>query len=202
MNDNLDEIKNRWKQLAVDDDRLRRANEELSQRMLRNGVTSNQERLARRARINSYIGLLLPLLAPMLYFELELPPWFCILYALYGIILFGLITAYHLYISRKPLVSLPVVEAVRRALAIKLRQKWLHIVSLSMGIPLLTAFFFILDGDDEAAIWGAIIGLVVGLAIGISKMLTDFSIARRIIKSLQDSESDEADCDLPGQGKK
>ncbi|MGN0210354.1 MAG: hypothetical protein ACI391_04490, partial [Muribaculaceae bacterium] len=68
----LDLIKQQWQQLSVKVDNLEQANQRLSDQLARNNAKSYQQRLAGRVKSVSWAGLMLPVLAPMLYFSLQM----------------------------------------------------------------------------------------------------------------------------------
>lgn len=190
--DNIDELKNRWKSIEIDNEKLRKENRRLSEELQRHKVTPLQNRLARRTNLFRFIGLLLPVMAPMLYYVLLQPLWVCISYALFGLFSFALTTYLHNFITAENLSFMPVVQASERAVAIRLKMIQVRCLNLLLGIPLIVVLMSYFIGDEDETIFiSALIGLVLGIAIGVSKMMTDAALARKIIKSLKDCQIDE-----------
>lgn len=191
MTDNLEDIKSKWQSIKVDNESLRRANERLSDELRRRPVESLQDRLAGRIFRNCILAIVLPLLAPVLYFTLKMPMWLTIFYAAFGLMMCGLQTFLYEYIKREQLTLMAVVDAIERAVHFKLYQLRIRLVGMIVGMTLVTGIFvYLVDADDLVALYGAIVGLVVGLAVGCYKFYTDLAISKKIIKSLEEIEKE------------
>lgn len=184
--DNLDLLKQQWKQLAARTDKLEDANRRLSERLAKSNVTSLQEMLATRIDQWGRVGYALPLLAPALYYIINIPWWYCLLYALFGIAMALTSVWFAGYVREKRLTILPVAEAVKRAVSIKLIQTRMRMCSFVAGMALLVLGGFLLpDVERESVVLGGIIGLVVGLAISIPRCIANARMARRMVEELQ-----------------
>lgn len=191
MTDNLDDIKSKWQSIKIDNDSLRLANERLSDELRRRPVESLQDRLAGRILRNCILAIVLPLLAPVLYFTLKMPMWLTIFYGAFGLMMCGLQTFLYEYIKREQLTLMAVVDAIERAVHFKIYQLRIRLVGMIVGMTLVTGIFvYLVDADDLAALYGAIVGLVVGLAVGCYKFYTDLAISKNIIKSLEEIEKE------------
>lgn len=196
MRDNLEELKNKWQSLKVNNDRLEAANRRLSSELMNHRVTSLQDRLKKRIGRFRWVGAVLPLFAPFLYFMHGFPVWLTVAYAAFGLMMFVLNTLLYSYIDECQLASMAVIDAVRRATMIKIYQRRIRVVGLLIGIPLLIAIFImLLGGDDTYVIVGACVGAAFGGAIGLAKAVENATLARRILSSLRDdgAESDVTD---------
>lgn len=185
MNDKLEDIKSLWQSIAIDDNALEDANRTLSIRFSAKKVASLQSKLARRTRIVSWAGLLLPVLAPMLHYVAGISPGLSIAYAVFGIAMsvFGLVLASHM--QSRQLVEMPVADALMHAASIR---KWMvteRIVGIVCGVAILAWLFVeIFSFNDLPMLFGAIAGLGFGLAAGISRSLKDFRMIRHITDCL------------------
>ena len=185
--DNLDLLKQQWKQLAARTDKLEDANRRLSERLAKSKVTSLQEMLATRIDQWGRVGYVLPLLAPALYYIIHIPWWYCLLYALFGIAMALTSVWFAGYVREKRLTILPVAEAVERAVSIKLIQTRMRMCSFVAGMALLVLGGFLLPEveERESVVLGGITGLIVGLAISIPRCIANARMARRMVEELQ-----------------
>lgn len=188
MTDNLDELRRQWQKISVHDDCLDHANAQISERLAHGHVASLQQTLYKSVRRKIFIGLLLPILAPALYFTLGLPVWICIIYAAFGLLMSLLQYSFAKFINEKDLMSLPVAEAFQRAIIIKIRHKRQHFIGYILGLLLCVTLAWALPDEDKLylLIAGAI-GLIIGLAISIPIMIRDRRLLRQIISTLTQS---------------
>ncbi len=187
--DELDILKKQWQQVKIENDKLTEANDRLARRLADGQVSTIQDKLVRSHARLQYVGLLLPLLAILIYYQLQMPLWVAVLYALFGVVMSVLNILFVNYIKEEQLVTLPVADALRRAAVIKDRQTKLLMCGIVGGVVVLAVFFFfILDVDDSGAtLLGAILGLGVGLAISIPKCLRERRMARKLYDSLNEN---------------
>lgn len=186
----LDFIKQQWQQLSVKVDNLEQANQRLSDQLARTNAKSFQERLAGRVKRISWAGLLLPVLAPMLYFSLQMPVWICVVYAIYGIFMCILNRRLSTFILSKNLLEISATEALQHATAVRLYQKNLRILSAILAILLLFGMYYMLPVTEHHTfiLMGGLVGLVLGLAFAIPRCITNARLARRMAQSLSDPE--------------
>lgn len=183
--DNLEELKRQWKQLSARFDNLEETNRRLSERLSRCKVTSLQEQLAAVVGRWGWIGLALPVLSPMLYFDMNLPLWYCILYGVFGLVMMFLSLRFSRYVRSVPLTTLPVAEAIKRATLIKLRQTRMQLVGFVMAMLLIgTGGLLVPEAEREAAVIGAAVGMCIGLAISIPRCVANARLARKIVEEL------------------
>lgn len=186
QSDSLDLLKQQWKQLAARADKLEDANRRLSERLAKSKVTSLQEMLATRIDQWGRVGYALPLLAPAVYYIIHLPWWYCLLYALFGLVMAWTAMWFAGYVREKRLTVLPVAEALERAVSIKLIQTRMRMFSFVTGMVLLVVGGFLLpESEREHIVLGGITGLVVGLAISIPRCIANARMARRMVEELQ-----------------
>lgn len=168
-------------------DNLEEANRKLSDRLAKSNVTSLQESLASRIRRWAGIGLIMPLLAPMLYSTVGLPWPICVAYALYGLIMAWLSFRFAQFINSERLIDLPVSDAIMRASKIKSRQEHIRLLGLVCALLILGAFYWTLpDKDNTWVMTGFATGLVTGLAIGIPRAIANHRIAKKLVESLKE----------------
>lgn len=186
MTDNLDELKRQWQQLSQRTQNLEETNRRLSEQMARSKVTSTQERLADTIWRWSFVGLALPVLAPMLHEAAGLPWWFCAIYAVFGLVFSYAWWNFANFIRAKRLTDMPVKDAIERALTIKLKQQKIRLVALACVVILLACGGLILpDGSGEPALIGGGCGLIIGLAIAVPRIIANERMARSMIEDLK-----------------
>lgn len=191
MDDELDKLRQQWRQLAVRQSDLEEANRRLSERLRNNRTESMQQSLARRSKAYIWIGLLLPALAPLLYYELHLPVWLCICYAEFGIVMMAFNLRFTIYIRSVQLTSLPVIEAIVRANKIRMTQSRIRMAGIVLGFLLIAAIAYMLPKDDNLPVLlGGALGLIVGLAVSIPRAIANSRLARNLVKSLSDEDED------------
>lgn len=186
----LDLIKQQWQQLSVKVDNLEQANQRLSDQLARNNAKSYQQRLAGRVKSVSWAGLMLPVLAPMLYFSLQMPVWICFVYAIYGIGMCILNRRLSAFILSKNLLEISATEALQHATAVRLYQKNVRILSAILAILLLFGMYYVLPPSEHQfyILIGGGVGILLGLAFAIPRCITNARLASRMAQSISDPE--------------
>ena len=186
----LDLIKQQWQQLSVKVDKLEQANERLSDQLARTNAKSYQQRLAGRVKRTSWVGLLLPILAPLQYYSLHMPVWICAVYAIFGIFMCVLNRRLSSFILSKNLLEISATEALQHATAVRLYQKNARILGVFLAALLLFGMYYVLPLSEQrsAILWGGVVGLLIGLAFAIPRCITNARLARRMAQSLTDPE--------------
>lgn len=187
MTDNLDELKQKWQELSARVDVLEDINHKLTQRLACGKVTNLQQQLAGRIQRWGYIGFLLPLLAPGLVYMLNLPVWYALLYAAFGLIAAVNSFMFTRYIRSQSLVEMPVADAIKRAVYIKTRQQRTYIAGFLFLLVFFVIGIIVFPSNQQTLeiFIGALVGLIAGLLIGIPRMITNIRIARRMVDSLK-----------------
>lgn len=186
MTDNLDELKRKWQEISARVDKLEETNQLITQRLANSNVATMQENLGNRIRHNGNIGFMLPLLAPSLVLVLDFPIWYAVIYAVVGIILGIKSRLLSKYILKGNLTSMPVAQAIEKAVKIKYKQQQGLIAGYVIFIILVIIGFFALPSKDMSVLIGACVGMVIGLAISIPRVATNMRMARMLIESLND----------------
>lgn len=184
--DDLDSLKQQWQQLSARTRQLEETNRRLAEKLAGSKTTSLQQRLAARISRMGWGGLVLPALAPLLYYEFSMPVWVAVCYALFGLVMSSLSFWFAEFIRAENLTEMPVSDAISRATKIKELQAQLRTFGSITAIALVTSMAFMIpEGPDrQPIIVGGSIGLVIGLAIGIRRCIINARLAREIIKSV------------------
>ncbi len=184
-NDPLEQLRNHWRQLRVDTDGLDEANRVLSETLATKKVNSMQEQLAGRMRRIAWLGLAFPPMAMMMYYELSMPLWLCVMYVAVGLLMAVLNRMLGDYVAEERLMDLPVADAIRRATYIRVRQQQLRVAGMVAGAVVIGFLLAeIIDTGNDIALLGAIVGMAVGLAIGIPRCIRNARLARKLVESL------------------
>lgn len=184
--DPFDDIRHQWQDMTVKVDRLEEANRQLSEKLAESNISSSQNRLAKSALRTMFIGLLLPLLAPMLINICHSPVWVCVVYGAFGLIMALFHFILWKYISHKNLATLPTAEALTRAIKIKLSQTRIRLFGIICGLFVLCAFVATLpDINDPYVLWAVIIGAIIGICISVPRAISTHRLARNIISDLK-----------------
>ena len=185
--DGLDAIRRAWQGMRVDQDSLDSAASRAADSIARGNTAPLQSRLARRQRRTAIAGLLMIPLAYMLYAVLELNIWICVIYAVFGLVMSILNRLLADYTSEIPLAEMPVAEALRRAVMIRLRQRQIRIGGIIGGAAVLAALAVSLIGAyGSDMLLAMVVGLAAGLAVGIPRAVRMSRMARRLVESLHE----------------
>ncbi len=123
----------------------------------------------------------------MLYAVLELNIWICVIYAVFGLVMSILNRLLADYTSEMPLAEMPVAEALRRAVMIRLRQRQIRIGGIIGGAAVLAALAVSLIGAyGSDMLLAMVVGLAAGLAVGIPRAVRMSRMARRLVESLHE----------------
>ena len=193
--DELEFLKQQWSQLSKRTQGLEEANRELANRLATSRTTSIQDKLARRILVMAWVGLTLPILAPVIYYVVHMSWWVAVIYGLFGVVMSILSFTLGDYIRAVRLTDLPVKDAIERAAKIKIRQQQFRMVGIAGLVIILGLMIYQLpEGPDrEPIIVGGSVGLAVGLVIGIYRYIVNARLARQLVESeeLRAKNSDE-----------
>ena len=183
--DDLDIIKQQWQRLAARTEALEQANQQMARQLASNKISSLQDRLANRISRLGWLGFVLPILAPLLYYLLNLPWWIAIAYAVFGIIMAALSLWIAEYIRAEDLASMPVAQALKRAVNIKKYQNRSRIFGIACCAVIIAGIVLMAPAgpEREAILIGGSIGFVIGLAFGIHRCIINARLTRDLIKS-------------------
>lgn len=186
MNDVLDTIKQQWgKECRLPDD-LHRLNRLFAQRLSARRVVTHQQTLAKSVKRNFYVGIFMPLVAPLLVCILHLPVWFAAVYSIYGVAT-G-VAAYILaeHIGHTDLMGLPVAQALEKAVLLRRCMRRLRVAKLLFGAAVLFAGACLLTGHaNDSVLLGGIAGLTIGAGIAAVNIYSQERESRRLIDLLQ-----------------
>ncbi len=183
--DNLDNFKKLWQEQQARLNELEETNRELCRRLESSKTSTYQSRLVSSVRRQAFTGLLLPIIAPTICTVLNMPTWYGLLYALFGCIAAIAQFLFGNYIKAKDLVSLPVAEAVQRAIHIKKTSLCIETVIIILATALLVIGAYIIVDHSPHIIIGASIGLVGGLTVGIYRRMKLCRIIKNMIDSIK-----------------
>lgn len=187
MDDNFENIKQQWSRLAARTDALEEANRRLAQQFANTRASSLQDKLAWRISLMGWIALLLPVLAPTIYYVIELPWWVALIYGIFGVAMSVGHFALSEFIRAQRLAELPVADAIVRATRIRRWQSRLTIAGIIVGVSVIALMGFMvpLGPEREAILVGGAVGLAIGLPIGIYRTLANARLSRQLLDSVR-----------------
>ncbi len=181
----LDQIKNEWSALKIENSTLHQKNIELTHRLVTERVCTNQQRLAKNYRMG-YAGFGFPLLAYLMYMVIGTPVWLCVVYSLFGIVIGCYDVWYMRFVKQTDYTSVPTVEAINHASKVVIYQNRATIYSIIGTLALLAAMFyeiFIISGEE--VLLGGIVGAIVGGIFGTIKCIQNHRLARRMLDEIK-----------------
>ncbi len=184
---NIDDLRTQWNSLSVRVDRLEQENRRLAAELATGRATTAQQRLSSRYIKHGLMGLLLPLLAPMIVYVLEMPVWVAVLYAIFGLICMTTDFAFSQYIKRTNFAVMPVVVSLENMLNIKKRQRQIQLVFIILGLLFLGLAFFPAMADRPPLLIGGLVGLVFGLFIGLREYRQKVKLINEVLSQLRES---------------
>ena len=172
--------------LSAKTQQLEEVNRKLAAKLANTKVKSLQQRLAARTFNIAWFGIILPVIAPLLYFELEMPWWVAIFYGAFGIAMSCLAFSFGLFVKNCRLTELPVAEAINMAYRIRNRQQINLYCGILFGVILIvTMGCAVPEGPERTTIFiGGGIGLAIGLAFSVNRCIVNARLARELIDSL------------------
>lgn len=185
--DNLDTLRQQWQQQSARTAELEEANRRLADTLSRQKAESLQDRLGARFSRFGWIGLILPALAPLLFYVINLPWWVAVFYGAFGVVMSALNFWLSEFILSKRLADMPVAEAIERATRIRMRQSRTTIFGIIMAIPLIASMGMLLPNgpERESILIGGAVGLVIGAVIGIHRLVVNARITRELLDSVK-----------------
>lgn len=184
----LEQIKNEWSSLIIENESLRQKNIELTRRLATERVRNNQQKLARSYR-TGYIGFVFPLMTIILYKAFDASILLCLAYALFGIIIGCWDLWYRKFVKEIDYTAVSTAQALTHASKIVIYQNRATAISIIATALLLGALFYEMFefGDNDIA-FGGIVGAIVGGIIGAKKCLNNHILARRMLAELRSIE--------------
>lgn len=186
----------------MDFDKLRRAWQEsripidpadtrwVADEVARGNARSAQQKLLLYYRYSLIDALLVPCLAPMLVYVVNLPVWMAVLYGAFGILMGVINYLLYRYIGKSDFTVLPVMLAVERALRIKQWQTRIRALGITLAVSLLTTMAVELFDHDHYVMLGFAVGLVAGIAVGLKKYLSMRHATDDLIRQVRAFESE------------
>lgn len=189
----LDKLRETWKNTPVNTEYL----DEAARKVSVNLDSHRSDSLARKLARGYYNCLLASLavivMAFPMYFIVDLPLWMCVLYGFFGVVMGAVYLSFAKYISRSGFICLPVVEAMERAVRIRMFQRRIlicgSVLAVIVLVPLMMYFYNLPDGG--ATFWGGVAGGVIGGSIGVYKEICFFRTSRQLLNSIRAYAAEE-----------
>lgn len=182
----IEQLKSTWRQMGQRIDNLERENRRMAERLAAGKATTAQRRLAKTALRGVFCGLLLPILAPLLYYYLGFQPWIAALYGFFGIVMSVANILFYKSIVKCDYMSLPLVNAMMNAVRIRSNLRNIRILGISMGFGIIFSLIFdTIERYEMSILTGMIIGFICGLIIGLKKWREQSALSKAIIQELR-----------------
>lgn len=186
--DSLDDLKRQWQEMQVENRRLSELNATLMEKISQGKVQNLQDKLAGSYGKMRFVGLLLPFFAVLIVKDLNLPVWYGVIYALFGVLMSILFILFVNYVKQVELTSLPVTQAVSRAAKIRKMQAQLRIFAVVCATIVLAGFFGLLwyFGASIYVIAGGVVGLIIGLSIAVPRCMRQARAAQKLYEAVNE----------------
>lgn len=195
----IEQLKSTWRLMGERIDNLERENRRMAEKLAAGKASTAQHRLAKTAMRGVYCGLLLPVLAPLLYYYLGFQIWIAVLYGIFGVIMSVANILFYRSIVKSDYMSLPLVNAMISAVKIRTNLRNIRILGISLGLAI--AFSLLFDSIERyemSILAGMITGFICGLLIGLKKWREQTALCKAIIRELRMAMHEpEGDCDIP-----
>ena len=183
----FDEMRRQWQSMQLDNERLRKANERLTEELSAKRVSDRKHRLANDYRMLGWIALfLMPFLALLLPEQLDAPLWPGAPYGGVGIVMGIIDLCFARFVDKTDYISMPVCDAIVHAQRVLLWQARLRSVGICLAAIVLVPLFFHIDSMGmRSVMYGAIAGLIIGLVLGLRFYYSKRRAARKILEDLE-----------------
>lgn len=187
----LEQFKAQWQSANIKVDRLNEANRELTQKLASQRAISLKQKLAKKYKRIAIVGLFLPILSIVLYYELSMPIWLCAIYAIFGLVAAYINYDFARFILRTDYISMPIAEAVKHAIKIRVRQRNTMLLLSFMALCVLWALFSQVYKIEPELIIACYIGLAIGVIIDIIISTKSFRLSKKILSELEEADTKE-----------
>lgn len=189
MKDPLDNLKDIWKSTELNSRQLEEANRQCSRRLASAKAVTLRQRLYRQALRTGCAGIILPMLAPLLYRVLDIPLWYAIAYAIFGLLAGCISFVIAGQIKSCDLASMPVAEVMEKMVANQRLQIVKTLVAAIFGSVLAAILACLVwDSSEPLALASFFAGLALGLSVAIPSTIRRFRSISSIIADLRQKE--------------
>lgn len=174
--------------MQLDNERLRKANERLTEELATKRVSDRKHRLANDYRVIGCAAILLmPFLALTLREELDASVWLSVLYGTIGVVMGVMNLCFARFVDKTDYISMPVCDAIAHAQRVLLWQARLRIVGICLATVVLVPLFLHIDDIGiRSAMYGAVAGLIIGVILGLRFYYCKRRAAKRILEELEE----------------
>ena len=196
---NIEQLKYTWRQMGGRIDKLESENRRMAKKLAIGKAMTAQRRLAKTALRGVFAGLLLPILAPLLYYYLGFQLWITILYGFFGIVMSAANIIFYRSIMKSDYMSLPLVNAMMSAVRIRTNLRNIRILGICMGLGIIFSLIFdSIERYEISILSGMIVGFIIGAVIGLKKFREQTALCKAIIRELRAAMHEpDSDCDIP-----
>lgn len=189
MNTDLDTLKSQWQNLDAAPSKADNR-EEMARKIIRRGIASRSEKIARFYRVNIALCLIWVGISGTFSIERIFPLWLVILMAVY----FGVMAFLSFVVLERvkdiDLSRMNVVQAMEYVCRLQKARMWQKAVGFALCLPLMVCLLAYFSRVSSVMLVGGIVGAIFGLFIG-------FVIDGRIRRQIREMESELRDSTLP-----
>ena len=173
--------------MQLANERLRKANQRLTDELSAKRVSDSKHRLANDYRVIGWVAILLmPFLAVVQLEQLEAPVWLCALYGGVGVVMGIIDLCFARFVDKTDYISMPVCDAVVHAQRVLLWQARLRSVGICLAAVVLVPLSFHIDRiGSRSVMYGAVAGLIIGVILGLRFYYAKRRAARKILSDLE-----------------
>lgn len=179
----IDDLKNNWRNFTPPETPSEQETRKMALDIARGRVLGSQRRLARHYVESGIAALCIIALSPTIFTVLGLPLWSAAIYAFFGILLTAINFSLVYHINHAHYLSLPVVSALSKIVALRSRLQTLHIAANILSISIIA--MLVAQAVFAANGYALLIGFAIGIAIGIPIDILRWRRSKRLVRELQ-----------------
>lgn len=189
MNTDLDTLKSQWQNLDAAPSKADNR-EEMARKIIRRGIASRSEKIARFYRVNIALCLIWVGISGTFSIERIFPLWLVISMVIY----FGIMALLSYMVLERvrdiDLGRMSVIEAMAAVCRLQKARMWQKVIGYVLCLPLIISMLAYFGKVSEVMLVGGIVGAIFGFFIG-------FVIDGRIRRQIREMESELRDSTLP-----
>lgn len=159
----IEKLKSTWRMMGEQIGDLKAENRRIAEKLAAGKAETSKKKLAKLAKVGIVCAILLPILAPLLYYLLNFQMWIAILYGVFGVIMGVANIFFYNKIMDNDYLSLPLVKALSEAYKIRIYLRNVRILGISMGLVVILSMAIEMIIREK---WNIVVGMSVGCVLG------------------------------------
>lgn len=187
----IEKLKSTWRMMGEQIGDLEAENRRIAEKLAAGKAETSKKKLAKLAKVGIACAILLPILAPLLYYLLNFQMWIAILYGVFGVIMGVANIFFYNKIMDNDYLSLTLVKALSEAYKIRIYLRNVRILGISMGlVVILSMAIEMIIREKWNIVVGMSVGCALGMIIGIKGWTEESRLSRQIIRDLREALND------------